>query len=54
MKASKCFILSCVMVLAMIHSSIAAMVAIRAGRIIPVSGPDIGSHYDYARVIAWH
>jgi len=41
MTASKCFILACIMVLAMTHSSVAALLAIRAGRIIPVSGPDI-------------
>ncbi len=40
-KDPKCFILSCVVALAMTNSATAAALAIRAGRIIPVSGPEI-------------
>lgn len=41
MTAPKCFILSCVVALAIAHSVFAATVAIQAGRIIPISSPDI-------------
>jgi imidazolonepropionase-like amidohydrolase len=41
MTAFKCFILSFAVVMAMTHGAGAASLAIQAGRIIPVSGPDI-------------
>jgi imidazolonepropionase-like amidohydrolase len=41
MTAFKCFIVSFVVVIAMTHCAGAASLAIQAGRIIPVSGPDI-------------
>ena len=41
MTAPKCFILSCVVAIAMTNCALAASLAIQAGRIIPISSPEI-------------